>query len=108
MPFREEFLATVRRHAVEYFASLVRRAKARGELRPGVPEAAVLFLLDALFDRFLQAVAVPGPGCHPGSQPGAGGRDPQADPGTGATPPGWPGGVVLELHPFRGGYGWPT
>ena len=37
----------------------MRRAKARGELRPGVPEAAVLFLLDALFDRFLQAVAVP-------------------------------------------------
>ena len=59
MPFRAEFLATVRRHAAEYFASLVRRAKARGELRPGVPEAAVLFLLDALFDRFLQAVAVP-------------------------------------------------
>lgn len=59
LPFRTEFLATVRRHAAEYFASLVRRAKARGELRPGVPEAAVLFLLDALFDRFLQAVAVP-------------------------------------------------
>ena len=59
VPFREEFLAAVRRHAAEYFASLVRRAKARGELRPGAPEAAVLFLLDALFDRFLQAVAVP-------------------------------------------------
>jgi TetR/AcrR family transcriptional regulator len=59
MPFREEFLAAVRRHAAEYFASLVRRARVRGELRPGVPEAAVLFLLDALFDRFLQAVAVP-------------------------------------------------
>ena len=51
--------STVRRSAVDYFGSLVRRAKARGELRPGVPEAAVLFLLDALFDRFLQAVAVP-------------------------------------------------
>jgi TetR/AcrR family transcriptional regulator len=59
VPFREEFLAAVRRHAAEYFGSLVRRARARGELRPGVPEAAVLFLLDALFDRFLQAVAVP-------------------------------------------------
>ena len=59
VPFREDLMATVRRHAAEYFASLVRRAKARGELRPGVPEAAVLFLLDALFDRFLQAVAVP-------------------------------------------------
>ena len=59
VPFREELLAAVRRHAAAYFASLVRRAKARGELRPGVPEPAVLFLLDALFDRFLQAVAVP-------------------------------------------------
>ncbi|MCL4500489.1 MAG: TetR/AcrR family transcriptional regulator [Deltaproteobacteria bacterium] len=59
LPFRTEFLAAVRRHAAEYFASLVRQAKIRGELRPAVPEAAVLFLLDAVFDRFLQAVAVP-------------------------------------------------
>jgi TetR/AcrR family transcriptional regulator len=59
VPFRDEFLAAVRRYATEYFASLVRRAQARGELRPGVPKAALLFLLDALFDRFLQAVAVP-------------------------------------------------
>jgi TetR/AcrR family transcriptional regulator len=59
VPFRAEFLAAVRRHAAEYFSSLVRRARVRGELRPGVPEAAVLFLLDAVFDRFLQAVAIP-------------------------------------------------
>ncbi len=59
VPFRGEFLAAVRRHATEYFASLVRRAQSRGELRPGVPRDAVLFLLDAVFDRFLQAVAVP-------------------------------------------------
>jgi TetR/AcrR family transcriptional regulator len=59
VPFRNELMAAVRRHATEYFASLVRRAQARGELRPGVPEAATLFLLDALFDRFLQAVALP-------------------------------------------------
>ena len=59
VPFREEFLAAVRRHATEYFASLVRRAQSRGELRPGVPRAATLFLLDAVFDRFLQSVAVP-------------------------------------------------
>jgi TetR/AcrR family transcriptional regulator len=59
VPFREEFLAAVRRHATEYFASLVRRAQSRGELRPGVPRDATLFLLDAVFDRFLQAVAVP-------------------------------------------------
>lgn len=59
MPLREEFLSAVRRHATEYFASLVRRAQSRGELRPGVSRDAVLFLLDAVFDRFLQAVAVP-------------------------------------------------
>jgi TetR/AcrR family transcriptional regulator len=59
VPFREEFLAAVRRHAAEYFGSLVRRAQSRGELRAGVPQGAVLFLLDAVFDRFLQAVAVP-------------------------------------------------
>jgi len=59
VPFRADFMAAVRRHASEYFASLLRRARARGELRPGVPEAAALFLLDAVFDRFLQAVAIP-------------------------------------------------
>jgi TetR/AcrR family transcriptional regulator len=59
VPFREEFLTAVRRHATEYFASLVRWAQIRGELRPGVSREAALFLLDALFDRFLQAVAVP-------------------------------------------------
>jgi AcrR family transcriptional regulator len=58
VPFREEFLVAIRRYAAEYFGSLVRRAKARGELRPGVPEGAVLFLLDAVFDRFLQALAL--------------------------------------------------
>lgn len=59
IPFRDEFLAAVRRHAGEYFGSLLRRARARGELRPGVSEPAALFLLDAVFDRFLQAAAVP-------------------------------------------------
>ena len=59
VPLRGEFLAAVRRHAAEYFGSLLRRARERGELRPGLPQAATLFLLDAVFDRFLQSVAVP-------------------------------------------------
>jgi AcrR family transcriptional regulator len=58
-PFRQELLAAVRRHAGEYFGSLITRAKVRGELRPGISEPAARFLLDAVFDRFLQAVAVP-------------------------------------------------
>lgn len=59
VPFRQEFLAAVRRHAGEYFGSLISRARTRGELRPGISEPAARFLLDAVFDRFLQAVAVP-------------------------------------------------
>ena len=58
VPFREEFLAAVRRHAADTCLPGA-PGQGPGELRPGVPEAAVLFLLDALFDRFLQAVAVP-------------------------------------------------
>jgi AcrR family transcriptional regulator len=58
-PFRQELLAAVRRHAGEYFGSLISRARANGELRPGISEPAARFLLDAVFDRFLQAVAVP-------------------------------------------------
>lgn len=58
-PFRQDLLAAVRRHAGEYFGSLITRARARGELRPGISEPAARFLLDAVFDRFLQAVAVP-------------------------------------------------
>lgn len=35
VPFREELLAAVRRHAAAYFGSLVRRAQARGNCAPG-------------------------------------------------------------------------
>ncbi len=59
MPFREEFMTAVRQYAADYFASLIRRARARGELKPGISERAALFLLDAVFDRFLQAAALP-------------------------------------------------
>lgn len=44
LPFRDEFLEAVRRHAGEYFGSLVRRARSRGELRPGIADPAILFL----------------------------------------------------------------
>ena len=59
VPFRDELLASVRKFAGEYLGSLLRQAYTRGELRPGLPQGAALFLLDALFDRFLQAVATP-------------------------------------------------
>ncbi len=59
VPRRQELLQAVRQFAADYLGSLVRQGQARGELRADLPKAAVIFLLDALLDRFLQAVAVP-------------------------------------------------
>jgi TetR/AcrR family transcriptional regulator len=59
VPRRQELLRAVRQFAAEYLGSLVRQGQARGELRAGLPPGAVIFLLDALLDRFLQAAVVP-------------------------------------------------
>jgi AcrR family transcriptional regulator len=59
VPKRQELLRAVRRFAAEYLGSLVRQGQARGELRADLPAGAVIFLLDALLDRFLQATALP-------------------------------------------------
>jgi TetR/AcrR family transcriptional regulator len=55
---RQELLRALRQFAAEYLGSLVRQGQARGELRADLPPGAVIFLLDALLDRFLQAVVV--------------------------------------------------
>jgi hypothetical protein len=49
----------VRRFAADYLDSLFRQGLARGDLRPDLPTPTVIFLLDALLDRFLQAASVP-------------------------------------------------
>jgi len=59
VPQRQELLQKVHRFAADYLQSLLRRGLARGELRPDLPLAATTFLLEALLDRFLQAVSVP-------------------------------------------------
>ena len=59
VPEREALLAAVRRFAADYLGSLVRQGMVRGEIRAGLPVPTVIFLLDALLDRFLQAAAVP-------------------------------------------------
>ncbi|MEW6387450.1 MAG: TetR/AcrR family transcriptional regulator [Thermodesulfobacteriota bacterium] len=59
VPQREELLKAVRQFAGEYLQSLVRQGQARGELRADLAVPAAIFLLDALLDRFLQAVIVP-------------------------------------------------
>ncbi|MFP3868822.1 MAG: TetR/AcrR family transcriptional regulator [Desulfobacteraceae bacterium] len=58
MPQRQQLLKAVRQFAAEYFHSLLRQGLERGELRADLPGPAVVFLLDALFDRFLQATCV--------------------------------------------------
>lgn len=59
VPRRQELLQRVRQFAAEYLQSLLRQGLARGELRPDLPLATATFFLDALLDRFLQAVSVP-------------------------------------------------
>jgi TetR/AcrR family transcriptional regulator len=59
VPRRQDLLHAVRRFAAEYLGSLVRQGQARGELRADQTPEAVIFVLDALLDRFLQAAALP-------------------------------------------------
>jgi AcrR family transcriptional regulator len=58
-PRRQELLKAVRRFAADYLNSLVRQGLARGEIRADLSPPAIIFLLDAVLDRFLQAVTVP-------------------------------------------------
>ncbi len=59
VPERQELLRNIRQFAADYLTSLVRQGIARGELRADLPVPVTVFLLDALLDRFLQAVCVP-------------------------------------------------
>lgn len=59
VPRRGELLRSVRQYAADYLGSLVRQGQARGELRSDLPPEVMVFTLDALLDRFLQALAVP-------------------------------------------------
>ncbi len=54
-PGRERFLGQVRGHSARYLRSLAEQGLARGELRQGLDVDAVVFVLDAVLDRVLQA-----------------------------------------------------
>ncbi len=58
-PFREEFLKRVRFFSADYLTSLVEKGMEDGELRSDLDVRCVVFYLDALMDRFLQAHCVP-------------------------------------------------
>jgi AcrR family transcriptional regulator len=58
-PGRERFLSTARLYSAKYLRPLVVQGQERGELRSELDPDWVVFFLDALMDRFLQAYAVP-------------------------------------------------
>lgn len=59
VPRREELVARVRLFSLEYFGPLAERAREQGVLRRDIPAPKVVFILDAMLDRFLQGYAQP-------------------------------------------------
>lgn len=66
IPFREELLQKIRLFSSEYLTSLLKEGRERGEVRKDIDLETMVFLLDAVMDRFLQAHVVPylDPGLH--------------------------------------------
>lgn len=56
-PFRPELLRQVRFFPVEYFEPLIRRGQAQGMIRTDVPVGLIVFMIDAVLDRYLLAVS---------------------------------------------------
>ncbi|MBM4346977.1 MAG: TetR/AcrR family transcriptional regulator [Deltaproteobacteria bacterium] len=59
VPFRQELLQKIRLFSSEYLTSLLIEGQEKGEIRGDVNLETMVFLLDAVMDRFLQAYAVP-------------------------------------------------
>lgn len=57
-PFRQELLQRIRLFSSEYLTSLLTEGRERGEVRKDIDLETMVFLLDAVMDRFLQAHAV--------------------------------------------------
>jgi len=58
VPFRQELLQKIRLFSSEYLTSLLMEGRERGEIRKDVDLKTIVFLLDAVMDRFLQAYSV--------------------------------------------------
>lgn len=56
VPRREELIAKVRLFSMEYFGPLISQGQGRGEVA-AMPVAMVVFVIDAVLDRFLQGYA---------------------------------------------------
>jgi len=57
VPMREKLMTQVRLFSREYFGPLCQAGQKSGAIRPDIPLAVVIFVLDATLDRFLQGYA---------------------------------------------------
>ncbi len=57
-PSREKYLRKIRLFSVDYLRPLIEAGIKRGEIRTNLDPAVAAFMLDAIFDRFMQAYAV--------------------------------------------------
>ena len=58
IPYRQEILTSIRGYSHEYLKSLIQTASERGELRHGIDHEMAAFALDAVLDRYLQALCI--------------------------------------------------
>lgn len=59
VPHREQLLHQVRLFSIDYFGPLCKQAQATGQIRRDISLPMIIFLLDAVIDRFLQGYAKP-------------------------------------------------
>lgn len=59
VPHREELVAQLRLFSAEYFSPLLATAREHGKIRADASTETVIFLLDAVIERFLQGYAKP-------------------------------------------------
>ena len=58
IPCRQEILASIRGYSHDFLKALVMTAHARGELRDDIQPDVAAFILDAVLDRYLQALSI--------------------------------------------------
>lgn len=74
IPYRQEILASIRGYSHDFLRTLICTAGERGELRDDIEPDVAAFILDAVLDRYLQALSIN----HLDAGLGLSGRDPSA------------------------------
>ena len=58
IPYRQEILASIRGYSHDFLKALILTAHERGELRADIQPDVAAFILDAVLDRYLQALSI--------------------------------------------------